>query len=53
MIVNHTLDLDHLIWINEQEGIDSNKGSKFSAGWIQLLLKYHNKLITSVEPLSK
>jgi len=32
MIVNHTLDLDFLKWINDQEGIVSIKGSKFSAG---------------------
>jgi hypothetical protein len=32
MIVNHTLDLDFLKWINDQEGIERIKGSKFSAG---------------------
>lgn len=32
MIVNHILDLDFLKWINDQEGIVSIKGSKFSAG---------------------
>lgn len=32
MIVSHTLDLDFLKWINDQEGIISIKGSKFSAG---------------------
>lgn len=32
MIVNHTLDLDFLKWINDQDGIKRIKGSKFSAG---------------------
>jgi hypothetical protein len=32
MIVNHTLDLDLLKWMNDQDGIESIKGSKFSAG---------------------
>nr|AFK24840.1 hypothetical protein Josef01_02j05_51 [uncultured archaeon] len=32
MIVSHTLDLDFLKWINDQDGIVSIKGSKFSAG---------------------
>ena len=32
MIVSHTLDLDFLKWINEQDGIVSIKGSKYSAG---------------------
>jgi hypothetical protein len=32
MIVNHILDLDFLKWINDQDGIESVKGSKFSAG---------------------
>lgn len=32
IIVNHTLDLDFLKWINDQDGIESIKGSKFSAG---------------------
>jgi hypothetical protein len=32
MIVNHTLDLDFLKWINDQDRIESIKGSKFSAG---------------------
>ena len=32
MIVNHTLDLDFLKWINDLEYIISIKGSKFSAG---------------------
>lgn len=32
MIVSHPLDLEFLKWINDQEGIVSIKGSKFSAG---------------------
>ena len=32
MIVSHTLDLDFLKWINDQDGVESIKGSKFSAG---------------------
>ena len=32
MIVSHTLDLDFLKWINEQDGIVRVKGSKYSAG---------------------
>ena len=32
MIVSHPLDLDFLKWINDQEGIVSIKGSKYSAG---------------------
>ena len=32
MIVSHTLDLEFLKWINDQDGIISIKGSKFSAG---------------------
>ena len=32
MIVSHTLDLEFLKWINDQPGIVSIKGSKFSAG---------------------
>jgi hypothetical protein len=32
MIVSHTLDLDFLKWINDQDGIVSIKGTKFSAG---------------------
>jgi hypothetical protein len=32
MIVSHTLDLDFLKWINDQEDIISIKGNKFSAG---------------------
>lgn len=32
MIVSHILDLDLLKWINDQDGIESIKGSKFSAG---------------------
>jgi hypothetical protein len=31
MIVSHTLDLDFLKWINDQPGIVSVKGGKFSA----------------------
>jgi hypothetical protein len=32
MIVSHPLDLEFLKWINDQEGIVSIKGGKFSAG---------------------
>lgn len=32
MIVSHELDLEFLKWINDQEGIVSVKGSKYSAG---------------------
>jgi hypothetical protein len=32
MIVSHTLDLDFLKWMNDQDGIESIKGNKFSAG---------------------
>ena len=32
MIVSHPLDLEFLKWINDQDGIVSIKGSKFSAG---------------------
>jgi hypothetical protein len=32
MIVSHTLDLDFLKWINDQDRVASIKGSKFSAG---------------------
>jgi len=32
MIVSHPLDLELLKWINDQEGVVSIKGGKFSAG---------------------
>jgi hypothetical protein len=32
MIVSHALDLEFLKWINEQDGIVSVNGSKYSAG---------------------
>jgi hypothetical protein len=32
MIVSHQLNLEFMKWINDQDGIVSIKGSKFSAG---------------------
>lgn len=32
MIVSHALDLEFLKWINDQDGVVSIKGSKYSAG---------------------
>jgi hypothetical protein len=32
MVVSHKLDLDFLKWINDQVGVTSINGSKFSAG---------------------